>query len=180
MGKRTRRRGKLDRRDRAHVAHDVPSRARRAELLNCFCWKKPPRFRRGYSEEMDAQQRTLGWPHQWFGFWSIDPTDSSAPSVHDFVDKSWNPHDKERIITYLTEAPTVLSGGGELDRCLLCESDELSDYFQSDDKWLWPEDLAHYVASHGVVLPARFVEHIRAHDYLPPTGFAHFCIRSIE
>jgi len=29
----------------------------------------------------------------------------------------------------------------------------------SDDTWVWPEGLAHYVRDHGVVLPDEFVEH---------------------
>jgi len=123
--------------------------------------------------QMKALQRASTWSHNWFGFWQTEPeNDPMLPVVKDFIDPSWNPDDKDRIIAYLTNAPIVVAAATDSEDCLLCSSDQLTSCFQSDGSWLWPEDLAHYVACHGVVLPNRLVFPIRLyHDCLLSNHF---------
>jgi hypothetical protein len=94
------------------------------------------------------------------------------PAVHDFIDPSWNPVDKERILAYLTSAPIAVAGvTDDTEACLLCSEEQLTSCFQSDGVWLWLDDLSHYVARHSVVLPDRFVEHIRNCNYTPSSDW---------
>ena len=129
------------------------------------------------STAMTAQERASAWRCNWFGFWSSGAEDDlHIPMVEDYIDSSWDPPDKARIIKYLTCAPIAVSAAVDVEDCLLCSEITSISTFRSDDCWLWPDDLAHYVASHSVVLPDRFVDHIRACRYIPPEK----CLSSIE
>ncbi len=66
----------------------------------------------------------------------------------------------------------VASLDGSESTCLLCGTTELTNGFRSDGVWLWPDDLGHYVEHHNIVLPDRFLEHIRALKYQAPSGVA--------
>ncbi|WP_157632342.1 hypothetical protein [Salinispora pacifica] len=39
---------------------------------------------------------------------------------------------------------------------------------QTDGHWVWPSDLAYYVAEYNVLLPVRFIDWIRSSGWIPP------------
>lgn len=75
--------------------------------------------------------------------------------------------DTDKIVQFLNSAP-VIEVYGTLVKCKLCEA-ELPVGIRSDGVLAWPLDLPHYVKSHGIVLPNRFVERIRGLNYISPT-----------
>jgi hypothetical protein len=110
------------------------------------------------------------WHGNWFGFWQSPPgADSTIPSVEDFIDSCWNPPDKAQLIAYLAQSPFVVGAALGGEQCLLCSVECSVSSFCSDGIWLWPDDLPHYVECHSVVLPDRFVEHIRGCNYIAPS-----------
>ncbi len=118
------------------------------------------------------------WPHKWFGFFMEEGYAAAGiPSMAEVSDPQWNPADKSALCRYLSTAPVYIYG---LCRrpdllCRQCGAN-LGDptVHQSDGVWVWPGDLAHLVAEHGVSLPAAFVEHIRERKYKPPRKLKNF------
>jgi len=118
---------------------------------------------------MTPTDRARDWEHTWFGVWRVEHGETDLPSVHEFIDPSWLPADKDQMIKYLTRSPVVVATVAGYSDCLLCSARSELGCWQSDGTWLWPADLEHYVGVHGVVLPSRLVEHIRHQGYNPPT-----------
>jgi hypothetical protein len=110
----------------------------------------------------------LPWPHKWYGIWEgTVHTVEVLPSVLSAIDPSWEPDDKGGLMSYVAQAPVVLTASPS-SRCLLCPSEVPTSCWQSDGVWLWPKSLTHYLYWHSVVLPEQFVEHIRNQNYIPP------------
>lgn len=108
------------------------------------------------------------WPHQWYGFWRCEGHDyDELPTLKDATNSTWNPVDKEKFIAYLTHSPILISSM-TTSNCLLCAEVVPSLCYHSDGEWLWPDSLAHYVRSHNIALPDRFVHAIRERSYIPP------------
>src|SRR5262249_45711107 len=79
-----------------------------------------------------------------------------------------------RIVAYL-QAGVCLAAAGGVQRDVLDPSSGVytSPDMLTDGIWLWPGELAHYVAAHHVELPAAFVAHMRRHGWLGrPLGAA--------
>jgi hypothetical protein len=116
---------------------------------------------------MDVQYILRSWPHNWYGIWmGTVHTTEDLPSVFSAVDPSWEPDDKDQLVTYLTQT-VVVEATTWMTTCPLCPSELPTLNYQSDGVWLWPQSLAHYVVWHSVVIPDRFAEHIRRRDYTP-------------
>jgi hypothetical protein len=108
------------------------------------------------------------WPHNWYGFWRWEGHDyEELPFLTSAVDPLWEPEDKDRLVSYLEQSPIVVTSSPS-SRCLLCPSEVPTLCYQSDGAWLWPKSLAHYVREHSIVLPERFVQHIRDWNYEAP------------
>ena len=110
------------------------------------------------------------WTPNWFGYFSVDAkTNNVFPNFDEFVDNCWDPSDKKLIISYLKDAVIVISAGQSPLMCHLC-LENLGDRSQhrSDNEWVWPAALWHFVEHHGIRLPERFLAHIRNNKYQPP------------
>lgn len=111
------------------------------------------------------------WPHQWFGDYGSDsPLDPLFPTMGQWIDLNWQPHDLDRIVAYLKLTPICWLSQGDFDHaCSLCGTPlpENSTWIW-DGVWLWPYNLFHYVEKHSLRLPDAMVQRIRERDYLPP------------
>ena len=117
------------------------------------------------------------WPFKWFGIFrsSTDPP-SLFPRFDEFVDPDWLPYDKNQIVLYLATAPMVLTTSLPDTECEICKSILTVGTFRSDGEWLWPDNLAHFVGHHNIVLPDEMVNKIRAMNYIAPAN----CDKSFE
>jgi hypothetical protein len=93
------------------------------------------------------------------GYWA-GPTAPDWPDPRDFVDPSWDSHDRETVVDYLTHG-FILRAFGGYSTCRFCGK-ENGALEVSDGTWYWPDGLAHYLTEHGVRLPREFVEHVYA------------------
>jgi len=108
---------------------------------------------------------------KWFGFWRVNPSsDAYLPELSAWIDPTWNPNDKDKILAYLENSPMVVASTSVRTPCLICDEALNSSNFQSDGVWLWPEDLKHYIHMHHVKIPSSFENHIRQNEYAPPKG----------
>jgi len=107
------------------------------------------------------------WPYNWYGIWDFGHERfKNFPKVEMAIDVEWAPTDINDLATYLQDCPIASTTGLSVP-CLLCDK-SLAMCYQSDGEWLWPCGLQHYLTAHSVVLPSRFVNHIRNRDYSPP------------
>lgn len=75
----------------------------------------------------------------------------------------WMPEERHRMVKYL-KGGKFLEGYMGHSTCRICGQHNGSTELH-DGAFYWPQGLAHYVEAHGVVLPERFVNHMRASDY---------------
>jgi hypothetical protein len=84
--------------------------------------------------------------------------------------RSQSPHpDEVRIAEYLRKAqPYIVSPGVTFD--VLNGAGPIgSGTILTDGEWAWPDDLAHYLETYHVELPAPFLEAIVAAGFIPPS-----------
>ncbi|WHT18931.1 glycohydrolase toxin TNT-related protein [Crossiella sp. CA-258035] len=75
------------------------------------------------------------------------------------------------VISYLSEAPVVLSSRGFAPDLLHPERESLVPMtYHTDGRWVWPGALAYYLREHGVTPPLELVNHIRSRFYEPPAS----------
>jgi hypothetical protein len=114
------------------------------------------------------------------GFWArkglggiISPPDPDHDTHWPWPDKvqgKWSSDDALTIGRYLTQGRSIeLHYDGIWKRCQLegedgCAGEPMLGHntgsFLTDDVWVWPADLAHYVAIHRVDLPPSFWKHV--------------------
>jgi hypothetical protein len=105
------------------------------------------------------------WKHNWFGLWQSEHH-PYAPKIEDWIDETFRWSDTDHLLQYLDQAPVVAAFGTKFP-CDLCNTD-LPCVFHSDDVFDWDRRLIHEIQVHNVVLPERFVAHIRSLNYIPP------------
>lgn len=68
--------------------------------------------------------------------------------------------DEAAIVRYLAESP-VLAVSGSVVHDILDPQHPVAgrNAVRTDGSWIWPDDLAYYVATYHVDLPAEFIEH---------------------
>lgn len=97
------------------------------------------------------------------GFWQSD-REPDLPHPRDYVDVSWNPEERERVIAYLERCyqPPYFFFGYSWCR-LGChdEPPDIGTQDRTDGTWLFPEGLVHYVRHHALKPPAPFLEHMQ-------------------
>lgn len=109
------------------------------------------------------------WPHKWFGFWRASHETAPLPLMEELVDWKWDPVEKTQLLAYLEHAPVAVTSDVASASCAICgASIGNPSCYRSDDLWLWPCDLAHFVGRHGVRLPDRMIQHIASRGYVPP------------
>lgn len=109
------------------------------------------------------------WLPNWYGIWASEDSDRKRPTMKSAINPDWCPEDKRRMVAYLNQCPMVMASGASGRHCDLCGV-PIALGFRSDSDWVWANTLAHLVDDHSVVLPNRFVEHIRQADYSPPVS----------
>ncbi|MEJ1196842.1 MULTISPECIES: hypothetical protein [unclassified Streptomyces] len=91
-------------------------------------------------------------------------------SIKDAVRPSGEP-DESDIVSYLMNGTGLwseMSAGPDVldpERPLLTGIGSL----YTDGEWIWRGDLSHYVSTHHVALPLKFLTRIRELNYSPPT-----------
>jgi hypothetical protein len=83
--------------------------------------------------------------------------------VNAFVDPNWPQNERDLVAEYL-ERGTLVNQYRGLSRCRFCKESNGSAEL-TDGSFCWPEGLAHYVWSHVVRLPKRFVAHVQASPF---------------
>ena len=63
-----------------------------------------------------------------------------------------------RVFIYLTTAPTVAFTMSKSNDLLDDEWIQQTGSIQTDGRWYWRNDLAHYVLKYGIALPGEFIE----------------------
>lgn len=112
------------------------------------------------------------------GFWRRDYVpDCALPDPRELVDEGWPLEERVRVAEYLRRGEVLASYLGYSSCRFECglpwtfmgKSD------LGDDRYLWPEGLAHYVEHHAVRLPEAFLAHVaeRAPGLPPWWRLAH-------
>lgn len=108
------------------------------------------------------------WNAKWFGFWGEADDDPIFLSPSKITQKGWLKQKKNKIVYYLANSPCLFVGQIPHEKCLICPEMIHVASVSTDNEWLWPHNLAHYVAAHDVLLPPKFVEHIESQKFTPP------------
>ncbi|MFI6898193.1 hypothetical protein ACIBM4_29170 [Streptomyces sp. NPDC050256] len=90
------------------------------------------------------------------------------PSISDAVTRQ-NLPDRAEIIRYLNNPPAGFDVMEAVKH--LFEEDRWipgGSSLNSDGVWVWRQDSIEYFAGHALEIPAPFVSHVRANDYIPP------------
>ncbi|MDQ3813271.1 MAG: hypothetical protein M3347_04895 [Armatimonadota bacterium] len=117
------------------------------------------------------------WPHNWFGWWrEYGERYEDFPSIHSFMDKSWEFEAKDKLINYLMESQALAhSPSGRsciFNQCRRSKIEYSKKHLmfpgpQTDGVWLWFADLSHYVKYHDIRLPDSMVTHIVSNNFIP-------------
>jgi len=83
--------------------------------------------------------------------------DEDLPWPADFVDRQWDPRERDAVAKYLDAGKTVGSYRG-WSTCRLCGKHNGSQDL-SDGSYVWPQGFSHYVRDHSVRPPVEFVQH---------------------
>jgi hypothetical protein len=95
------------------------------------------------------------------GYWFHELAPDDLPLPPRLV-RRWSPRDRALVLRYLRGGRTLVRYGAAA-RCRFADcAQEVGRRELTDGVFVWPEGLAHYVAKHGVRLPARLVTHVRA------------------
>jgi len=88
------------------------------------------------------------------GYWR-DETAPDWPDPRDLIDPSWDAATRDAVVAYLKAGRVPWTQLG-FSTCRICGKPNGCSEL-TDDTYVWPEGLAHYVADHGVRLPEEFV-----------------------
>jgi hypothetical protein len=81
-------------------------------------------------------------------------------TLEDYVDTTCQPEIREKVISYLSQAPIALAGQIPQRRCGLCDDLVYPASYRSDGTWLWPDHLSHDVEKHNFCIPNAMVKDI--------------------
>jgi hypothetical protein len=94
------------------------------------------------------------------------------PHPRELVDRSWCPQERARTLAYLRSGlPFACFEGLSYCRFECREGGGGCQEF-TEEEWVWPEGLAHYVERHDVRLPDAFLDAARARAWQPPSAEA--------
>jgi hypothetical protein len=95
------------------------------------------------------------WPRRWFGLWAeSEGGHPSWPSIFDWPRDTLGQREREVLAAALLGAQRVCVSQAPHRTCKLCEHAFASAReWLSDGVWLWPDELAHYVRAHAILLP---------------------------
>ena len=94
------------------------------------------------------------------GYWrSSDRSD--LPDPHEFIDTSWDTHDRDVLASYF-DSGTVLRTFRGQSECRICGKSDNGSAEYTDGTLLWPEGFAHYIRDHSVRPPEELLDVVRA------------------
>lgn len=99
------------------------------------------------------------------GYWTSRPGDG-LPDPRTLMSLKWERDRRSLIAAYLGSAAVLDTLDGK-QVCAICGADG-GRRERTDGVWRWPEQLAHYVASHGVRLPEEFIAQMEREEFRPP------------
>lgn len=104
------------------------------------------------------------------GYWNDGSDGCSLHNPQEFANVRANTDLREQMFHYLRSGREVVQYVGYSWCRFDCGVDdcEMGSTELTDGVWIWPEGLAHYVASHELSLPDKFVEHARANGFRSP------------
>lgn len=93
-------------------------------------------------------------------FRELDHGRPDGPSIHDSIGRK-DP-DEANIFRYLIEGETLAATGSMVDDYFDKRKTRISPLeIATDGRWVWPRDLAYYVANYHVCLPPEFIGYMR-------------------
>lgn len=104
------------------------------------------------------------------GFWWSEE-EPHLPHPKDFVDKEWDPEEREKVIAYLESSYYMPYRYFGMSWCRMgCrgEPEDIGEQDLTDGTWVFPEGLVHYVRHHYVKPEKAFLEHVRKNNYKVP------------
>ena len=103
------------------------------------------------------------------GYWKNEGA-TNLPSPDIFVGVYTNSELKSKIINYLNKGNTYVSWRGLSNCRFSCGTDSSKMGFRcfTDNIWVWPEGLSHYIDKHNVILPNEFIEHMAENSWTIP------------
>ena len=108
------------------------------------------------------------WPYKWVGFWPAELCDENGNfDIEYYRNENWQCPNKDKIIQYLKSCNAVAGQVASI-KCPECDIMLPRASYSYDNVWLWPDQLAHEVEAHNIVLPDNFVAHITKNHYTPP------------
>jgi hypothetical protein len=101
-------------------------------------------------------------------FRELESSPDDGPVLRDAVRAEASP-DEQRMVAYLKAAP-VLAATGQLVGDVLAEASTAVAPLEihTDGEWVWPADLAYYLAHYHVALPAELWARAAANAWQPP------------
>lgn len=89
------------------------------------------------------------------GFWYSKREPELPKPIVDY----YSPKLKAKVLDYL-KGGRVFAGYRGFSCCRVCDLNTNGSKDLTDDKYIWPEGLAHYIEEHDTQLPDEFIEHI--------------------
>lgn len=92
------------------------------------------------------------------GFW-FSIHEPSFPKPQNMIDLSWNKEERQKVIKYLENGKVSARYRGS-SRCRFCGISNGS-YDKTDNVFVWPSGLTHYLIEHGVKPDQEFIDHLK-------------------
>lgn len=101
------------------------------------------------------------------GFWA-EHCGEGFPSIKFAPRGSLSKAESELVATYLAACPIWISSPGAEESQLHDNVIAGTSSIRTDGEWAWHDTIAFYVRMHGIFLPDKFLQAVRAKNYLPP------------
>jgi len=102
------------------------------------------------------------------GYWSDQYEKGVTPA---YLCGKYDPQIKEKIVSYLKSGirGTEFLGYARCRfECEYSNTSQLGNTDMTDGNWMWPEGLSHYVDKHNLLLPPKFLDHMKENNYRFP------------
>jgi hypothetical protein len=97
------------------------------------------------------------------GWWFHERAPDDWPRPQWLVSR-WRARDRDAVLRWLRAGDELVRYPATAPCRFACGVRHVGRRDLTDGTFVWPEGLAHYVAMHGVRLPAHFVAHVLGHD----------------
>ncbi len=112
---------------------------------------------------MENDLRAVGY---WRSLAVEDAETEEFPDPHDLVAPEWCLDERLKILRYLRAGHQLVHWRG-LSPCRF-GCGHFGSRCLTDNEWVWPEGLEHYVETHTVRLPSEFIESMRRNLWVVP------------